>query len=286
MGLKTPVLLVDDDPEVVWGVGRCLTRAGYAVSTCGDGSEAIPLLRSKDFEILVTDIQMPRFNGLALIEWVHRNRPDIRIVAITAFGSPSIQQVALKKGAILYLEKPVDPDMLIEVLAERREKRDTFRGNVDEIDLFDYVQLVLMTRRKLILEVRSVGGESGRLYIDGGNVTHACSGDIEGEEAFFRCLSFNGGSFASLPWQPPDRVTVEMPGDFLLMEAARRKDEDDQQGGRDSWISARGGGGTPDGDGGAAEGGEEDLYMGDLTEGFDLDIGTGGENGASGQGGE
>jgi hypothetical protein len=50
-------------------------------------------------------------------------------------------------------------------------------------------------------------------------------GDLEGEEALYRCLGFSGGSFSSLPWREPERVTINKPGELLLLEAARRRDE-------------------------------------------------------------
>ena len=221
---KQPLLLVDDDSDVVWSVGRCLTRAGFVVSICGDGAEAVRLLESKEFEFLVTDIQMPGLNGLALIEWVRQNRPHIRVVVMTAFGSPSVRQVSLRKGALLYMEKPVDPDLLIEILNSSNQDH-SFAGSVNAIDLFDYVQLMLLTKRQLILEVSSCKGEQGWLFIEKGNVLHAECGGLEGEDACYHCLSFEGGSFSSLPWKPPPKISITKSGEFLLMEAARLKDE-------------------------------------------------------------
>jgi CheY-like chemotaxis protein len=221
---KIRVLLVDDDPEISWAVGRCLTRASCKVVTCGDGAEAISLLREKAFDIMITDIQMPKLNGLALIEWVARHRQKIRIVAITAFGCPSVQQVVLRKGAILYLEKPFDPNILKDLIINDKE-RHSFYGNVDNVDLFDYVQLIFHTMRKVLLQVKSADGETGLLFIKNGTACHAECGALRGEEAFYRCMAFTGGSFSTLPWKDPDVETIKIKGEFLLMDAAREKDE-------------------------------------------------------------
>jgi len=221
---KKRLLLVDDDADVVWGIGRYLTRRGFGVVTCGDGAEAVDLLTSEVFEAVVTDIQMPGLNGLALIEWINQNRPGTRVIVMTAFGSPSVQEVVKRKGAVLYLEKPVDPDLLVRVI-ENQSPRDSFSGVVDDIDLFDYVQLLLVSNRRALLEVVSTGGERGRLFIDGGQVRHAECGDVKGEDAFFRCLQFDGGRFASVAWREPEQDTIQRRGDHLLMDAARMKDE-------------------------------------------------------------
>lgn len=218
------LLLVDDDPDVVWGIGKYLMRRGFEVTTCGDGTEAVELLSNGQFEVLVTDIQMPGLNGLALIEWVNQHCPATRVVVMTAFGSPTVQEVVRRKGAVLYLEKPVDPDLLVQVI-ENREPRDSFSGVVDDIDLFDYVQLLMVTNRRALLEVVSTQGERGRLFIEGGQVRHAECGEERGESAFFRCLHFDGGRFANVVWREPVRDTITRRGDHLLMDAARLKDE-------------------------------------------------------------
>jgi CheY-like chemotaxis protein len=224
MTRKGSILLVDDDPEVVWALGKYFTRAGFPVTTCGDGEEAIALLESRDFDTVITDIQMPRLNGLALVDWLRVNRSGTSVVVITAFGGPSIRHLSISKGAILYLEKPVDPDLLAEVLSSAKDET-AFSGAIDKIDILDYLQLMMLTGRRVVLEVSSKDGGQGLIFIDKGEVKHAKCGHLEGEEALFKCLSFDGGSFVNLPWADPDKITIAKPGDFLLMEAARKRDE-------------------------------------------------------------
>ncbi len=221
---KESILLVDDDPEIVWALGKYFTRAGFPVMTCGDGEEAIALLKDKDFDIVITDIQMPRLNGLELVEWLRTNRASTKVAVITAFGGPSMKNLSVKKGAILYLEKPVDPDLLAQALFSS-EKETAFSGSIDNIDLLDYLQLMILIGRQVVLEVSTKDGSQGWIFIDNGEVKHARCGDLEGEEALYKCCCFEGGSFLNLPWNDPDKITIKKPGDFLLMEAARKRDE-------------------------------------------------------------
>lgn len=223
-GRKESILLVDDDPEQVWALGRYFTRAGYSVTTCGDGAEAISVLESRHFDTVITDIQMPRLNGLALVDWLRENRSGTRVVVITAFGGPSIRHLSISKGAILYMEKPVDPDLLAEALSSTKEET-AFSGSIDKIDILDYLQLMMLTGRRVVLEVSSRDGGQGLIFIDRGEVRHATCGHLEGEEALFKCLGFESGSFVNLPWTEPDTITITKPGEFLLMEAARRRDD-------------------------------------------------------------
>lgn len=111
------ILLADDDVDVVWGLGKCLTRAGFAVTTAGDGSEAVDMLYSRLFDVIITDVRMPRMNGLALLDWIRANRPNAHVVVMTAFSSPYIKDLCASKGVTLFLEKPVDPDMLISAIS-------------------------------------------------------------------------------------------------------------------------------------------------------------------------
>lgn len=221
---KQRVLLVDDDPQICWSVGRYLTKSECRVTSCGDGTEAIELLKQKEFDVLITDIQMPRMCGLTLIEWVVQNRTGMRVIAITAFGSAAVQNVVLKSGAILYLEKPFDPKILCDLI-KQNEPGQSFYGNLDYIELIDYIQLVFITMRKMLIRVVSNQGQEGTLFIKDGTACHAECEDAIGEEAFYRCMSFSGGCISSLPWKEPQQETIDKKGEFLLMEAAKFKDE-------------------------------------------------------------
>ncbi len=224
MTANKTVLLVDDDCEIMWGVGRCLARAGFSVTTCADGGEAISIMENKSFNVLITDIRMPIVNGLSLIEWVRNNRQGMRIVVMTGFGSPSIRRLSLGKGAMLYLEKPVDPDMLIDVLSTM-DNGSAFCGSIDEIDILDYLQLLMLSGKQVILDVFGLDGSHGQVFICKGEVQHAVCGELEGEAALYRCLSFKGGSFSNLPWTNSHKKTINRPGEFVLIEAARLRDE-------------------------------------------------------------
>ncbi|MCA1961073.1 MAG: response regulator [Desulfomonile sp.] len=111
------ILLADDDPDVLLGLAKCLARAGFAVTTAGDGAEAANLLHSKLFDVIITDVRMPHMNGLALLDWVRNNHPDTCVVVMTAFNSPYLKDLCVSKGAALLLEKPFDPNMLISALS-------------------------------------------------------------------------------------------------------------------------------------------------------------------------
>jgi CheY-like chemotaxis protein len=221
---KARVLLVDDDPDVAWGLGRCLARTGFVITTCADGAEAIELLSSREFDVVIADINLPRMSGLAITDWVRRNRPQVKVIVMTAFGSPAMRRLSMRNGAIQYLEKPVSIDLVINLI-RAAEKNTSFSGSVDDVDLIDYLQLIMLSGKQTLLEVISREGLRGLLFVDSGRVVHATCGSLEGEEAFYRCLTFQAGNFSSQPWRFPERITIDRPGEFLLVEAARKRDE-------------------------------------------------------------
>ncbi len=110
------VLVVDDNPDILWAMDRRLKQAGFNVVTCQDGQEAYDELEKRRFDALITDVMMPKLNGLALLDWVKTNRPNLKTVVMTAFDSPSVRRLSLGSGASMVLGKPADADVIIEAL--------------------------------------------------------------------------------------------------------------------------------------------------------------------------
>jgi CheY-like chemotaxis protein len=230
-GTKREMLIVDDDPVLAWSLGKAFSRHGWRVTHSGDGPDALELMRDQAFDAVLANVQLPTLGGLALVDWVLENRRSVRVVLMTNYGGPMVREMALRHGASLYLEKPIDVGFLISVLDADR-KGDTFSGSIDEVDLFDWIQMLLISNRQAVIDVTSCTGIRGRIWIDHGRIPHAICGELDGEKAFLFCLGFEGGSFSSLPWQMPTVKTIEQAGDHLLMEAARVRDEARRAGAR------------------------------------------------------
>ena len=102
-----------------------------------------------------------------------------------------------------------------------------YSGRVEGVDILDYVQWMLIEGRQTLLEVTPVDGMPCKIFVDDGRVLHAATMEMEGEQAFCRCVQFPSGEFAHLPWYAPERITIEKAGMQLLFEAARQRDEAD-----------------------------------------------------------
>ncbi|HEU4369689.1 MAG TPA: Hpt domain-containing protein [Methylomirabilota bacterium] len=119
MGLgKGKVLLVDDSISVRKFVGQMLDKAGFDVTTARDGAEALARLGESGFDVLVTDLEMPRLNGYELLESVRR-RPATRelpIVVLTTRAGAKHQSLARRLGVDHYVTKPVAEDALVRLV--------------------------------------------------------------------------------------------------------------------------------------------------------------------------
>jgi CheY-like chemotaxis protein len=123
------ILVIDDEPDVRDAVKRVLDRAGYSVRTAENAMDALEELKRTPVDVVITDIIMPKINGVQAIESIRKEFPWVRIVAISGggnFGVSSYQPAAIttsaylasaeKAGANLVLTKPFEAIDLIEAV--------------------------------------------------------------------------------------------------------------------------------------------------------------------------
>jgi chemosensory pili system protein ChpA (sensor histidine kinase/response regulator) len=127
---KGRVLLVDDSISVRKFVGHMLERAGFDVTTATDGADALTRLGECRFDVMVTDLEMPRLNGYELLEDVRRRAAtrDLPVVILTTRSGAKHQSLARRLGVSHYVTKPVTEDVfvrLVESLALRGDGEGT-----------------------------------------------------------------------------------------------------------------------------------------------------------------
>jgi DNA-binding NtrC family response regulator len=107
------VLLVDDDPLVLAGFREILTREGYDIAAVFSGREAIEKLETDDFDVVLTDLLMPRVSGLDVLRSARERRPDCVVIVVTGYASVRSAVEALRLGAHDYIIKPCDEQELL-----------------------------------------------------------------------------------------------------------------------------------------------------------------------------
>ncbi len=120
---KPRILLVDDDTNTANGLRKILIQDGYDTLCAYTGNDAINLIESERFDIVITDMKLPDISGFSIIEKAKKKDVDMPVVMITAFSSLQTAIDAMKKGADDYLTKPVNIDELELILKKICEKQ-------------------------------------------------------------------------------------------------------------------------------------------------------------------
>ena len=109
----------------------CLKRGGHEVTVAESGDQAISVLDTQSFEIVITDLRMPgEKDGIGVLEAVKERGLDTEVVVVTAFATADTALSAMKKGAYDYLTKPFKVDVINTVIARALEKRSLVEANV------------------------------------------------------------------------------------------------------------------------------------------------------------
>jgi len=123
------VLVVDDEESLRFFIDRGLTKAGYAVETASGGREAIDRLSHVPYDVVLTDLVMPRVGGLDVLAAVHELDKQAVVILMTAHGSVDNAIDALRNGAFDYLTKPFELKELLVVVERGLERRLVEREN-------------------------------------------------------------------------------------------------------------------------------------------------------------
>ena len=105
--LSASILVVDDDPNSLFGICQILKDEGYEVVPAGNGKDAVEKLKTNGINLVITDERMPDLTGMELLSEIKKMDPGIPVILITAYGSVSMAVDALKKGAFYFFEKPI-----------------------------------------------------------------------------------------------------------------------------------------------------------------------------------
>ena len=112
------ILVVDDTRSMRAMVAAVLEGAGYEVAQAGDGLEALELARNRVFDLVVTDHNMPRMDGVTLVRELRSlpNYDPVALIVLSTEAGPELKQKGREAGATGWMVKPFDPEKLLEML--------------------------------------------------------------------------------------------------------------------------------------------------------------------------
>ncbi|MDX2170192.1 MAG: sigma-54 dependent transcriptional regulator [Deltaproteobacteria bacterium] len=117
------ILVVDDEAGVRAFLAGALEADGHQVTQAEDGEAALACLRQQAFHVLVTDLKMPRLDGMALLRRTRAERPETEVIVLTAHGAVESAVEAMKLGACEYLQKPLASPAELRLLVQRALER-------------------------------------------------------------------------------------------------------------------------------------------------------------------
>jgi two-component system nitrogen regulation response regulator NtrX len=140
------ILVVDDDADIRQTLAEILGYDGHVVEVARDGLEAQRLLEKVVFDIVLCDVRMPGKDGMELLDWAKKTRPDVEFIMLSGHATIDMAVEATKKGAFDFLEKPLDLPKLEILIRNATQKRQLVEENR------------VLTQR--VLKVREILGES------------------------------------------------------------------------------------------------------------------------------
>src|SRR3954470_16992155 len=208
------ILLLDDDQDVLDLYKEMLASLPSApeVHTAASGARAIALLEGEPFTLLISDLTMPKMDGLQLLTIVRKRWPSLRTVVMSALNDEQFKDRAYAMGIDQFLEKPRTQQEInffcdcIDGLLNKGDVAGSFRG-VQSKSLMDIIQLECLSQSSSVLKIIA-GPIEGRIWIENGDVIDAVAADASGEEAFKLIASWKGGNFEILPADPGRRRTI------------------------------------------------------------------------------
>ena len=220
------VLVVDDEADMLWMLQRNLNKGmeNVEILAAESGEEALSILSDKKVNLVISDINMPGMNGLDLLLEITNRYPHTGVIIMTAYPSNTFENQAMLSGSLRFIEKPFDINDMRKIVQETLNSEEGFQGTVDGVDLMDIVQFNGLSRATAALKV-STANHEGMIFFKNGNVVHAMCDSENGESAFFKMLTFQGGSLQNIRGVEPPVMSIKKGLEALLMEAAKRQDE-------------------------------------------------------------
>lgn len=182
------ILIVEDKESLRRVLAETLRAEGYAVVEASDGEEAIRRISEGGFDLILTDLKLPKKDGMEVLKAAKENSPCIEVVLMTAYGTIDIAVQAMKEGAYDFLPKPVDTNYLLMLIERAMERQKLWRENVlfrselaERLSLPEIVGRSAKMKEAFIL-LKKVAPTSATVFLSGESGT--------GKEIFARALHF------------------------------------------------------------------------------------------------
>lgn len=173
MEKKVSILIVDDEESVRDSLYNWFLEDGFSVECAENAKNALLILESDRFDIVLADIKMPGMDGLEMLRRIKAIRPDSIVIVMTAFATVDTAVKALKDGAFDYVTKPFDPDELTHLIRNAtrqislQEENENLKSRVISLENVEDIVGVSQAMKNVFRQVESVAQSSSSVIITG-----------------------------------------------------------------------------------------------------------------------
>jgi DNA-binding NtrC family response regulator len=235
------ILVVDDEEGIREFLAEVLEDEGHEVDTAADGIEAVAKLERTGYQLLLSDLKMPRMGGIELVRRVRAEQPELEIIVMTAHGSVESAVEAMKMGVFDYLQKPLESPAELRLLVDRALERQRLRNMREVVRPKHELPLTYGARsmQPVVVALRKVAstdatvlllGESGTGKEVAARAVHGWSRRSEGPFVAVNCAALSAnlleselfghekGSFTGAAGRRQGRIELAAGGSFFLDE--------------------------------------------------------------------
>lgn len=232
MSDRPKILLLDDEQDLLdmYKEILALLPSQPEIHLANSGARAIALLEAEPFTLLISDLRMPKMDGLQVLSIVRRKFPDLRVVVMTSITDEQYRSRAYSMGVDLFWVKPGNGEEMkmfqdcIASLLGQEVQGGGFRG-IQSKGLVDIIQLECLSRGSSVLKIIN-GTRSGKIWVRDGDIIDAQCAEVSGHAAFKEIFSWRTGSFEILPADLERTRTIFENYQGLLLDSAQTMDEE------------------------------------------------------------
>lgn len=243
VGAKPRILLVDDEIDYLTLLKLRLVNEGFEVVVTDRATEALAVMERDQPDLVIADVVMPEMDGIAMYRKM-RELPgagDTPLLFLSGKDETNMKVEALHLGAEDYLIKPVELKELaarIRNIIRRDKRRKTGAGggssqgvvgDLRNLGIPDIVQTLHLGLKTACVVLKAGLLDEGRIYFKNGRICHCETENIAGEDAFYRLLRLQEGTFVITHGQTTKKRTIDMDEMQLILEGFRRLDEEKKE---------------------------------------------------------
>ncbi len=183
------VLIADDDVQLLTILKDSLEKYKdkFEIVAARNGLEAILALQKQTFSAVVTEIRMPKVNGLVLLGYLSKNFPDLPCIIITDESSGRLKD-RLKKEVVNYIEKPFRIPELAKAILSVLDRKEKFGGKLSGVSVAGFMKLIEREQLSCLCGLSSSKQGKGYFLFNNGSLYNAIHGNVKGEKAASRML--------------------------------------------------------------------------------------------------